>query len=139
MPKMCHTLVANKIHGPDGSFTIWNGFTYITAKSLLQNIHWLPMSSPDPSVYILTGILPIEAQIHIKALTFFNYVCPQGEKNTEIKLARRQLTVKEESSNSWFICVNKILRKYDLDNPIKKSRWISLVKSRVLMTTGVPS
>jgi hypothetical protein len=49
-----------------------------------------------------------------------------------------QLTVKEESSNSWFICVNKILRKYDLkeaynylDNPIKKSRWISLVKSRV--------
>jgi hypothetical protein len=30
-----------------------------------------------------------------------------------------------------FICVNKILRKYDLDNPIKISRWISLVKSRV--------
>ena len=46
--------------------------------------------------------------------------------------------MKEESSNSWFICVNKILRKYDLqeaynylDNPIKKSRWISLVKSTV--------
>ena len=91
------------------------------------------MSCPDPAVYILTGILPIEAQIHIKALTFFNNVCHQGEKNTEKKLARRQLTVKEESSNSWFICVNKILRKYDLkeaynylDNPIKNhdgSRW----------------
>jgi hypothetical protein len=46
--------------------------------------------------------------------------------------------VKEEYSNSWFICVNKILRKYDLkeaynylDNPIKNSPWISLVKSRV--------
>jgi hypothetical protein len=49
-------------------------------------------------------ILPIKAQIHIKALTFFNNVCHQGEKkNTEKKLARRQLTVKEESSNSWFI------------------------------------
>jgi hypothetical protein len=44
---------------------------------------------------ILTGILPIEAQIHIKALTFFNNVCHQGEQNTEKKLARRQLTVKE--------------------------------------------
>ena len=33
-----------------------------------------------------------------KALTFFNNVCHQGEKNTEKKLARRQLTVKEESS-----------------------------------------
>ena len=42
----------------------------------------------------------IEAQIHIKALTFFNNVCHQGEKHTEKKLARRQLTVKEESSNS---------------------------------------
>jgi hypothetical protein len=62
----------------------------------------------------------------------------RAKKNTEKKLARRQITVKEESSNSWFICVNKILRKYDLkeaynylENPIKKSRWISLVKSRV--------
>jgi hypothetical protein len=110
-------------------------------KRILKQILSLPMSCPDPAVYILTGILPIEAQIHIKSLTFFNNVCHQGEKNTEKRLARRQLTVKEESSNSWFICVNKIpvLRKYDLkeaynylDNPIKKSRWISLVKSRVI-------
>jgi hypothetical protein len=28
------------------------------------------MSCSDPAVYILTGILPIEAPIHIKALTF---------------------------------------------------------------------
>jgi hypothetical protein len=87
---------------------------------------------------VIFSSTPIEAQIHIKALTFFNNVCHQGEKNTEKKLARRELTVKGESSNSWFICVNKILRKYDLkeaynylDNPIKKLRWISLVKSRV--------
>jgi hypothetical protein len=43
---------------------------------------------------ILTEILPIEVQIHIKALTFFNNVCHQGEQNTEKKLARRQLAVK---------------------------------------------
>jgi hypothetical protein len=103
-------------------------------KRILKQILSLQISSPDPAVYILTGILPIEAQIHIKTLTLFNNVCHQCEKNTEKKLARRQPTVKEESSNSWFICVNKILRKYDLkeayiylDNPIKKSRWISLV------------
>ena len=33
-----------------------------------------------PSVYILTGILPIAAQIHIEAPTFFNNICHQGEK-----------------------------------------------------------
>jgi hypothetical protein len=63
-------------------------------KRILKQILSLPMSCPDPVVYILTGILPIETQIHIKALTFFNNVCHQGEKNTEKKLARRQLTVK---------------------------------------------
>ena len=51
-------------------------------KRILKQILSLPMSCPDPAVYILTGILPIEAQIHIKALTFFNNVCHQGEKKT---------------------------------------------------------
>jgi hypothetical protein len=49
-------------------------------KRILKQILSLPMSCPDPAVYILTGILPIEAQIHIKAPTFFNKVCHQGEK-----------------------------------------------------------
>ena len=49
-------------------------------KRILKHILSLPMSCPDPAVYILTGILPIEAPIHIKALTFFNNVCHQGEK-----------------------------------------------------------
>jgi hypothetical protein len=77
---------------------------------------------------------------NIKALTFFNNVCHQGEKNTEKKLARRQLTVKEESSNSWFICVNKILRKYDLkeaynylDNPIKKWSFTLISSTRSIV------
>jgi hypothetical protein len=57
---------------------------------------------------VLRTVIIASAQIHIKALTFFNNICHQGEENTEKKLARRQLTVKEESSNSWFICVNKL-------------------------------
>ena len=36
-------------------------------KRILKQILSLPMSCPDPAVYILTGILPIEAQIHIKS------------------------------------------------------------------------
>jgi hypothetical protein len=59
-------------------------------KRILKQILLLPMSCPDPAVYILTGILPIEAHIHIKALTFFNNVCHQDEKNTEKKLTSGQ-------------------------------------------------
>ena len=51
-------------------------------KRILKQILSLPMSCPGPAVYILTGILPIEAQIHIKTLTFFNHVCHLGEKKT---------------------------------------------------------
>jgi hypothetical protein len=55
-----------------------------------------------------------------------------------LKLAVRQLTVKADSSNSWFICIDNILRKYDmkeantyLESPISKSKWSSVVKSKV--------
>ena len=96
---------------------------------------------------ILTGILPIEAQIHLKALVFFNnvyhqdqgFINPcQDESSIEKKLTVRQLIVKADSSNSWFICINNILRKYDikeastyLESPISKSKWNSIVKSNV--------
>ena len=66
------------------------------------------------------------------------YVCHQDESSIEKKLAVRQLTVKAESSNSWFICINNILRKYDmkeastyLESPMSKSKWRSVVKSKV--------
>jgi hypothetical protein len=52
----------------------------------------------DIAVYILTGILPIEAQIHIRALGLFNNVCRQAEDSSEKALARRQLIVKPDSS-----------------------------------------
>ena len=67
-----------------------------TSRTLLEkDIKTNPVIIDELSgpVYILTGILPIEAQIFIKALTFVNNVCHQDEKNTEYKLARRQLTV----------------------------------------------
>ena len=44
-------------------------------KRIIKQLLSLPTRCPDPAVYILTGILPIEAQIHLKALVFFNNVC----------------------------------------------------------------
>jgi hypothetical protein len=44
----------------------------ICKKRLLKQILALPNSVADIAVYILTGILPIEAQIHIRALGLFN-------------------------------------------------------------------
>ncbi|CAG2222527.1 unnamed protein product [Mytilus edulis] len=111
----------------------------IFQKRMLKQILSLPTRCPDPAVYILTGILPVEAQIHIKTLTFFNNVYHQSEESTMKKLARRQMTVCSEASNSWFININKLLRLYNLNeantylaNPTKKTQWITLIKSAVM-------
>ncbi|CAC5421539.1 unnamed protein product [Mytilus coruscus] len=55
----------------------------IFQKRMLKQVLSLPTRCPDPAVYILTGILPIEAQIHIKTLTFFNNVCHQSEESID--------------------------------------------------------
>jgi len=55
-------------------------------KRMIKQLLSLPTRCPDPAIYILTGILPIEAQIHLKALiVFFNNVCHQDESSIEKK------------------------------------------------------
>jgi hypothetical protein len=73
-----------------------------------------PTRTADPAVYMLSGLLPVEAQIHIRALGLFNNICNQAEDSVEKTLARRQLIVKSSESNSWFIEIKNILRKYNM-------------------------
>ena len=92
------------------------------------------------AVYILTGILPIEAQMHIRAFGLFNNVCRQAEDSSEKALARRQLIVKPNSSASWFVGIKHLHRKYELkeaisylDKPESKTKWTRTVKEAVYM------
>ena len=52
-------------------------------KRLIKQILTLPNHTSDIALYVLTGILPIEAQIHIKALTLFNNIALQEDKAVE--------------------------------------------------------
>ena len=99
-------------------------------KKLVKQILSVPTNTPDAAVYILSGLLPVEAQIHKRKLTFFNNVCHQPANSIEKQLAVRQTTVKSMKSNSWFVEVKKILWKYDLgsideliSNPSSKQQW----------------
>ena len=86
-------------------------------KSLLKRI-LSPKNASDPVLYIISGILPIEAQTDIKCLTLFNNIARQPEDAIENLLAKRQLNIKENNSTSWFITIKKKLYKYDLPNPL---------------------
>jgi hypothetical protein len=74
----------------------------------------------------------------MKALTFLNSTILLPGESTEKRIARRQLSIKDVDSASWFIEMKKILIKYDLpdiiqllDNPHKKEKWKTLVYRHV--------
>ncbi|CAG2254375.1 unnamed protein product [Mytilus edulis] len=92
-------------------------------KKMLKQLMSLPTNTPDPAINILTGILPVEAQIHLKVMTLFINVCTQPNESLEKQLARRQLCIKSMNSNSWFIQVKTIMLKYDLGNA---SEWLDI-------------
>jgi hypothetical protein len=98
----------------------------------------------DITVNILTGILPIEAQLHIRALGLFNNICNQLESSAKKSLARRQLLIKNNKGVSWFTAIKHMLRKYDikevswyLDNQVKKTLSTSIVKKNRYTVIGV--
>ena len=72
-------------------------------KRMQKRILSLPTRTADTAVHVLSGILPVEAQIHITALELFSSICNQADNSIEKNLARRQLIVKSNESSSWFI------------------------------------
>ena len=107
-------------------------------KKVLKQILSLYINVADPAIYILSGLLPIEAEIHIKVLTFFGNITRSEHTSIEWRLAERQLQVKSYDSNSWFMNIRKNCIKYDimdpytyLENPLPKSQWKSLITKHV--------
>ncbi|CAC5417513.1 unnamed protein product [Mytilus coruscus] len=107
-------------------------------KKMLKQILSVPMSTPDPAVYILIGILPVEAQIHAKMVTFFCSICQQADNSVEKQLSKRQLTVKSSGSHSWYIEVQRVMFKYNLgraldmlDNADVTKTTINQIKSQI--------
>jgi len=107
-------------------------------KKTLKQILSLPDTVADPTVYILTGLLPIEAVIDLKVLGFFNNLCRQSEDSLEKRILIRQLTVTSDKSHSWARQIPPLLAKYGLgnafsyiDHPVAKDHWKQSVHTTV--------
>jgi hypothetical protein len=57
----------------------------------------------DPVIYMISGLLPLEAEIHTKVFTMFGNITRAHTNSIEWKLAERQLHIKSLDSNSWFM------------------------------------
>ena len=56
-------------------------------KKIIKQILNIPSNTADSAVYVLSGLLPIEAQIDKKILTLFNNICRQEDSSVEKQIA----------------------------------------------------
>ena len=83
-------------------------------KRMVKQILSLPQNAPDIVPCIISGLIPIERQIHIKVLTFVYSIYLLPSTSSENQITKRQISVKSGQSNSWFIYAKKIIWKYNL-------------------------
>ncbi len=114
-------------------------------KNLLKQLLSLADNVAHPTVHLLSGIPPVEYEIHRQALGFLGSVA-RKESSVEYSVGKRQLIMKTSKSPSWFNHMKDVCIKYDLPSPreildmkMTKNKWKFLVKSAVTnysLTTG---
>jgi hypothetical protein len=104
----------------------------------LKRLQHLPSSTANSAVYILLGVPPIEAIVHMHVLGLFCSAI-RRKSSLECEVLERQLSVKDQHSCSWAVYVRSILRKYQLPSALDlltdtpdKLAWKKLVKTTVL-------
>ncbi len=108
----------------------------------LRFLQHLPQSTANCALFLLLGQIPIEAQIHIKILTFFRNILDQRNDSSPSVYTRdlitRQLATQSNGSSSWVIMVKSLLRRYELpsafsilSNVPSKPKWKTMVKESV--------
>ena len=108
----------------------------------LRCILSLPCSTAVEAVHFLSGIPPIEAEIHIKSLNLFRNIVAADIPSPPALLIRdvviRQATMKISGSSSWTVYIKNLLNKYNLPQIIDliastptKTSWAKTTKSAV--------
>ncbi|KAK3086834.1 hypothetical protein FSP39_024241 [Pinctada imbricata] len=99
-------------------------------KKVLKQILSIPVTTADPASFILSGLVPVEAIIHLRALSLFGNIALLDDSSIEKRLAYRQLTIHGHTGSSWFSNLAIITTKYELPNPmeilrdpVSKSQW----------------
>jgi hypothetical protein len=107
-------------------------------KKMIKQVLSLPINIADPAIYVITALLPAEAEVHKRAIILYGCICRSGKTATEWKIAERQLSIKNSKSKSWFIDIKRLFIKYGIGDPyefldtvLSKYQWKSLIKSKV--------
>ena len=157
-----YSLMGAGLHGENGgnprvSLSLWNtyvlprltyGLDVLTLsnseiqklnqfhKRFLKQVMHLHERTADAAVYILSGQLPLVADLHKRVLGTLGSVLRSN--SIERELAERQILLKDKKSKSWFVYVGPILSQYNLpstidllNTEISKEAWKQTVDKHV--------
>ena len=109
---------------------------YRTYLTMCKKIQGMPERTANEAAYLLMDILPAEAQLHTRYLTFLAALLRMNPDSSIRGLSLRNLCL-DSSSNSWFPMVRSIAAIYDIDiiqqihTPRNKLSWKRLVKRNI--------
>ena len=101
-----------------------------------------PRSVATPALHLLTGIPPIEAEIHIRSLSLLrNIVSPDTSSPPSCFINEymfRQFAVENDNPSSWTTYIRTLIKQYNLpsvlelfQNPPTKSHWCKTINKAV--------
>ena len=103
-------------------------------RNLLRQVQGLPRYVATEAIYLLSGTLPLEAELHIRVLNLFGAIC-RSENDTMKQLASRQMSI--GSQYSWFTYVQQLCQNYGISTeasltaPWRKQAWKRYVEDAV--------
>ncbi|CAC5378829.1 unnamed protein product [Mytilus coruscus] len=102
--------------------------------NFLRKIQCLPNKSVKGITYLLLGVRPATAELHIRQLNLLGSII-RSENLTLNQILKRQISTQSETSDSWFTYIDKLLVQYDppstaklVKNPPCKLSWKKNVK-----------
>jgi hypothetical protein len=111
----------------------------VAYRRILREVQGLPPNTAREAIHLLIGLLPITAELHLRALSLFGAISRLDHKASLKQLAVRQISTKSARGNSWFRHLLQIARGYDLEHLmhhslatyIPKDQWKRIITSAV--------
>merc|ERR1712240_563844 len=88
-------------------------------KGALKKTLRLPIDTPDPFVYLISGSLPISAHIHLRQLSLMLQLNQLGPTHTSFIHASLTLYSKPIPNWSWWHHASVMCEKYSLPSPLE--------------------
>ena len=88
-------------------------------KGSLKKILRLPIDTPDPFVYLVSGSLPLSAHIHLRQLSLIIQLNQLGTSHTSFIHASLILSSQPIPNWSWWHQVSIMCTKYNIPSPLE--------------------